>query len=103
MIIQGTNCPIIFTFSESMENILDIEISLHSKTEEYKHWTLSDVTISGNTVTAPIKQSESIDFPVGPVLIEVKWMDANGKTNFSKEINNIIVERHDKTIMEGAD
>lgn len=103
MIIQGTNNPIIFTFDKPMNTIADIEISLiGSDNKELKHWTLDDVEIDGEHIYAPLKQEETIKFPAGKCSIEVKWMDALGRTNFAKNISNSILKRIDKTIMEGA-
>ena len=102
MIIQGTNNPIIFTFSESMNTIADIEISLYTTEKELKHWTIGEVEIEEKQVIAPLKQEETIEFPEGRCFIEVKWMDAFGRTNFAKQISNTIVNRFEKTIMEGA-
>lgn len=101
MIIQGTNAPIIFTFSDPMDEILDIEISLYNDRVEMKHWSINDVTIEGPTITAPLTQEESIKFPAGKCSLEIKWMDAEGRVNFANNISNTIVSRHDKTIMEG--
>lgn len=103
MIIQGTNNPIIFTFSDSMSTIADIEISLISSTDkELKHWTMGEVEIIDNQVYAHLRQEESIKFPAGKCYFEVKWMDALGRTNFAKQIPETIMKRTDKTIMEGA-
>lgn len=108
MIIQGTNNPLIFTFSEPMTTVADIEISLYTEdktagtTTEWKHWTLEDVEINETEVIANIKQEESILFPEGKCFIEVKWMNALGRTEFAKILSTNIVKRNDKTIMEGA-
>lgn len=103
MIIQGTNRPIVFTFEESMEDILDIEICLYSNNQEIKHWTLGDVDIDDNRIVCPLTQAETVLFPAGKCTIEVKWMNSYGETLFAKNLVNTIVERYDKTIMEGAE
>lgn len=106
MIIQGTNNPLIFTFSESMETIADIEISLYidaaDGSRELKHWTKDEVKIEDTQITAPIRQEESVKFPEGKCYIEVKWMNDGGRTEFAKTLTNQITKRNDKTIMEGA-
>lgn len=105
MIIQGTNNPLIFTFSEPMTTISDIEISLYTEgkeAKEWKHWTLADVEIDETQIIAPLKQEETITFPEGKCFIEVKWMNAFGRTEFAKVLTNTIVKRVDKTVMEGA-
>ena len=108
MIIQGTNNPLIFTFSEPMTTISDIDISLYTENKEnnthkeWKHWTLDDVEIDGTQIIAPLRQEESVIFPEGKCFIEVKWMNAFGKTEFAKVLTNTITKRVDKTIMEGA-
>lgn len=108
MIIQGTNNPLIFTFSEPMTTITDIEISLYTENKdtnmciEWKHWTLNEVEINENQVIAHILQEESVNFPEGKCFIEVKWMNALGRTEFAKILSTNIVKRYDKTIMEGA-
>ena len=108
MIIQGTNNPLIFTFSEPMTTISDIEISLYTEDKEnntqkeLKHWTLDDVEIDKTQVIAPLRQEETVTFPEGKCFIEVKWMNAFGKTEFAKVLTSTIAKRVDKTIMEGA-
>lgn len=101
MIIQGTNIPIIFTFLDDMSDIQDIEISLYIETRELKHWSMCNVIIDNEIIIAPLTQAESILFPAGKCFIEVKWMDRDGKVNFARNLTNTIVERHDKTVMEG--
>lgn len=100
MIIQGTNIPLIFTFSDDMTDIKDIEISLYTEAKELKHWSMCNIDIDNEIIIAPLTQAESILFPAGKCFIEVKWMDRDGKVNFAKNLTNIIVERHDKTVME---
>lgn len=106
MIIQGTNNPLIFTFSESMTTIADIEISLYvdaaEGSRELKHWTKDEVKIEDTQITAPLRQEESVKFPEGKCYIEVKWMNDGGRTEFAKTLTNTITRRNDKTIMEGA-
>lgn len=108
MIIQGTNNPLIFTFSEPMTTISDIEISLYTEDKEtntqkeWKHWTKDDVEIEETKITAPLRQEETIIFPEGKCFIEVKWMNAFGHTEFAKVLTTTISKRIDKTIMEGA-
>lgn len=102
MIIQGTNNPIIFIFPKVISDIKDIEISLYTAKKELKHWTLTDVTIEGKTIQAPLTQEETVTFPIGQCFIEVKWINENGKTEFAGILENEIISRKDHTIMEGA-
>lgn len=123
MIIQGSNNPIIFTFPDDMSNIKDIEIALFGfnildaetaspsvkcpcptpaeEPIELKHWTKSDIQIEEKVITAPLTQEETTIFPCGKCIIEIKWLDEGGQTNFAKKISSKIVDRYDKTIMEG--
>lgn len=99
-IIQGTNNPLVFDFGESMDTIIDIEISLYSEDDtELKHWTIGEVEIDEGTISAPLEQRESLSFPPGPCYIEIKWTDAFGKTNFAKTIKNTVKQRKDKIIL----
>lgn len=102
MIIQGTNNPMVFTFPNSMTTIKDIEISLYTAKKELKHWTLTNVTINNKTIYAPLTQEETVSFPAGECFIEVKWINADGKSEFAGILENEIVSRRDHTIMEGA-
>ena len=79
MIIQGTNNPLIFTFSEPMTTISDIEISLYTENKEnnthkeWKHWTLDDVEIERPSV-AVVRKDERKKCEIEDLYRNVKVM-----------------------------
>lgn len=98
MIIQGSNEPIIIEFDESIEAI-KMEMSLYTRNKELKHWSYSDLVISDKTVKAPLKESETMGYPVGDASVELKWKDQEGYNHFADILHTEIVPRRDKTLM----
>jgi len=100
MIIQSSNEPIIIKFSEDMTQI-PMRITLWDNTNnKLKEWTNSDLIIENDTVTAPLKQEETAEFPKCMAKLEIKWLDSDKITKFSKKITIEITDRNDKTVME---
>ena len=100
MIIQGSNLPIVIEFDEEVENIPALEIGLYHGDDELKHWSKNNLIIDGSVISAPLKQSETINFPADSVMIEIKWLDSDGITWFADTIKSRVMSRRDRTIME---
>lgn len=99
MIVQGSNEPLYIEFIDVNDLPADdISISLRNEIEELKHWGKEDVTKDELTYTAPISQEESIDWPVGPCVIEIKYLDNFGNIIHLREKTKII-PWGDKTIL----
>lgn len=101
MIIQGSNLPIIITFDEDMSSLVDWSMSLfmeNKRTKEQtllRHWGLHDIAIDGATVSAPLTEEETVEFPVGVATLEMKWLTQD-ETIFHSDIIRIrIAERND--------
>ena len=107
MIIQGSNNPITVTF----QDINDVpgssmSISLRNEIAELAHWSYDNLEVSedGLTLSAPITQEQSMAWPQGPCVIEIKWLEVNGGTMFAR-VRDYIGPWRDGTILEygGAD
>lgn len=94
MIIQGSNEPIIFDLGEELTDAptQSLSISLRNEIEELKHWDYADCvhTHYGLHVEAPITQEESVEWELGPCVIEAKWLDADGNTLFVRAQETIV-------------
>ena len=101
MIIQGSNQPIVITFDDDIkENTKDLKVLLYTTSGELKSWTMDDLVIAGCSATAALTQEETLSFPVGNCYIEIKWLDSAGITQFNKIVQDRIVFRSDKRLLE---
>ena len=101
MIIQGSNQPIVITFDDDInENAQDLKVLLYTTSGELKSWEKADLTIAGNSAVAALTQEETLSFPVGSCYIEIKWLDSKGITQFNKVVQDKIVFRSDKRLLE---
>lgn len=101
--IQGSNAPIILTFDEDASCFSDLSVLLSHGGRKLKHWTMAELQIDGNVVTAPLTQEETMGFLEGECTIEVKWLDSEGGTQFAEVVRDTIVGRRDKTLLEVKD
>lgn len=103
MIIQGQNTPIVLELEEHYIDISDLSISLISKATGalLKHWGLSDVTISDGLIELPLTQKDTLAWPSGTVIIEVKYAQM-GYVQLCQPILDNITGRHDMTILGGT-
>ena len=100
MIIQSSNEPIILTFTEDAAGLAALRVTLwQGKQRKIREWTLADVIVEGETVSCPLTQAETARFPAGPMLLEVKWLDTDGVTEFAETMQIMVCERLDKTVM----
>lgn len=98
MIIQGTNEPIIIQFDGDTSAITDISIALYHRDNLLKKWTMSNLTIDGDVVIAPMTQEESMGFIPGDAHLEVKWIE-DGVTQFAEISDAFVEQRCDNTIL----
>lgn len=98
MIIQGSNNPLTVTFDSDISEIPTLVATLWSNTK-LKEWTLTDMTVDGDTATMPLTEAETAAFPQGILALEVKGLDEDGNTVFWDEVPVRVVGRRDKTIL----
>lgn len=87
ILYRSSNTPIIFSFDMEIENIPEIEVSLYSDnnyTRLIHKWTKDDVIVKEKYLVIPLKQIETLKFPVGIGHLELKWLDESGFVLFSK-------------------
>ena len=102
MIIQGTNKPLTLTFSDDMSGITAFSAALFSlaglnTATELKSWGMSDVTVAENVITMPQTEEESMEYIAGPCLLLVKWLDADGVTEFARKVYDEVILWQDAT------
>lgn len=112
MIIQGSNAPIILCFEEEFERVSDISVALikdnrlNGRPNIVVHrWGLEDIELHEDERTAicPLTQEETLSFPEGKALLEVKWLDSDGDVWMGCTVKTEIGKRFDKTILEEED
>lgn len=102
MIIQGQNNPIVVEFDEAIEtDEIHARLTNQADGKELKHWEDETVTVSGNRVTLPLTQEETIGFPAGSAVLEIKFMDNDGIVEFSEKMKIKIDARYDHHILGG--
>lgn len=101
VIIQGSNRPILITFSEGIPNVFEVEL-YNSKT--VKHWDKDSVILDEdhNRVICSLSQEETLSIKSMEVTLEVKWLDNESLTRFVKSFTIPVIKKFDDTIMEEA-
>ena len=105
MIIQGSNLPITISFDEDMSNIKDWSMSLFGENKRgeadilLKHWGIEDVDIDGETISAPLTESETLGFIPGVAVLEIKWLSDEDTIYQSETYRIRICGRQDKTLL----
>lgn len=103
MIVQGSNIPIVITFSDDPTAIKDISIVLVKNGKILKQWTKDMLTIDQNEIYCSLTQEETMVFPIGHCEIKLKWLDQDGMTEFSETYYDQVIEWPDRTLLtEGA-
>lgn len=106
MIIQGTNKSLTLKF-KGVSEINTISVALWSKTGINNHllikkWSETDIISStdaeGLTIRCPQTEEETVKYPVGACIIEVKWLDGTN-VKFAKKINDTIIDWYDERIL----
>lgn len=95
MIIQSTNKPIIVDMGEDLRG-RTIRATLWSKGEKIAQWDQEAIVYEGNIIQLPLTQETTKEFKPGAVVLEIKWLNLAGKTEFIEEIKMVIEARFDK-------
>lgn len=107
MIIQGSNNPIVLTFTENAEKLADISVALVKGNRVLYQWGKVDddaeMRIDGKTVYCLLTQAVTLNLPVGHCAIKVKWLDEDGQTEFSDTHYDVVVPWEDRTILKERD
>lgn len=100
-IIQGSNKPIVIVLDENISSATDIVVSVSylANGKCLKHWHKANVTFgtvvveeeTKYTITCPLTQQDTLAFPHGDVVIDLKWL-----TNGSIEFNGRIFDKVEK-------
>lgn len=98
MLIQGTNIPLKIVFDQSVADIPELVVSLWKNRKLLKQWNKEDMNVEDDTVTLPLTEDETKDFPPGPSTVEAKGLTAFGQTIFWDEYNVNIHPRRDHDI-----
>lgn len=103
MIIQGSNEPVVIEFRVEHE-IKKVNVAIFDEQDNLiKDWSFGSVDITNNTVVAPLTEQETMDFPVGILSLEIKWLDNDDNIWHSNVISFRCSERNDKRKMLGGD
>lgn len=100
-IIQGDNKPIVLEFDRPCTNIDQLSTVLYGSNTIFRAWALGDATISGNTLSLPFDQAESMKLTGKFANLEVKIVE-NGKIEFFETITLYVKARQDKTMFGGV-
>lgn len=103
MIIQGSNNPLTIKFSESVENIPQLVVTLWPDKSGHnakmiKKWEKDDMMISGDTAVCDFTEAETAALSPVTHVIEAKGLDGNGMTVFWAAYKIDILNRRDKVI-----
>ena len=103
MLIQGTSEPLVIRFDRDLTDVSALIISLWKPPGTLlKKYYLSDVGVDGDTVSCPLTEEESAEFPA-VIRIEAKGLDAEGAQIFWDAIDVDILYRYDRDIRLAED
>lgn len=99
MLYQGGNSPIFLDFDENITTT-NMSVSLFDNTgKTIKKWIHSDISISGKRATLTLTQQDTAAFPVGTIILEAKWLDADGVVQLSEPVELTVEKRYDKVVI----
>lgn len=98
MIIQGANNPLAVKFSESVDEMASLVITLWREDKLIKKWETDDMAIDGDTALCPITEEETAALISTPHILAAKGLDGDGETVFWNEYKIDVMHRHDKNI-----
>lgn len=101
-LIQGDNKPIKIEFDEPLVNVEQFSAILSYESHEYKKWTESDIVISGNSISLPLTQKETLSIGSRYADLEIKLL-ANNDIEFFDIVRFQIISRKDKRIFAVGD
>lgn len=100
MIIQSSNEPIVIDFGESLTAIKAMSIAMiDSNNKIIKRWSKDEIEFNGSLAICNQTQEETASYPIGTVKILIKFLNAQGKTEFIDKIYDVIVRWEDRKIM----
>lgn len=103
-IIQGTNNPLSvlleYDYASEISASTDFHAILYKGSKTLKQWDKEDISVVDMTVYLPLNQNETMTFPKGMAVLEMKWLDGNGVTKFSDLTDVEIVYRRDRALLE---
>lgn len=98
MIIQSTNKPIIIKANEDL-SVFSIRATLWRMSAKVKEWEKEDMVFEDNYIQLPLTQEETANFKSGEHILEIKWLNADGKVDFAKKIALYVMNRNDKEVI----
>lgn len=101
MIIQGSNTPIVVTFSDDIATMVSLVATLWTEDgQNIKTWNKDDMIPDndGTTVELPLTEEETREYPVGFVSLEIKGVAENGQILFWKDAKIRVQSRMDREI-----
>lgn len=99
MLIQGTKIPLTIEFDQDVSQMNKLIITAWTiKKELLKRWDKEDLTIDGDTVTCPLDEEDTKNFPDAAITIEAKGLDEDDTAIFWDSICVDMVSRNDKII-----
>jgi len=102
MLIQGANNPLTIKFSESVENLPTLVVTLwtgNRNAQLVKMWEKPDMMISGDTAVCDLTEEETRNLSNSTHVIEAKGLDGNGFTVFWAAYDVDVLNRRDKVIV----
>ena len=99
MIIQGSNNPLVIQFDADVSGLAKLVATLWGRSgTPLKTWTLSDMSVSGDTAICPITEDETAKLSGMSVTLEVKGLDGSDNTVFWDSVDVDLKQRRDRII-----
>ena len=103
IIIQGQNTPIELTFPEDVSNYENIHVGLYDNNGKViKHWDISELVVEGCLVYCPLLESETFEFPIKSLVLQVRAKDDNGDIHNYVSIEYKVIKRNDHHNLTGG-
>lgn len=99
MIYQGSNSPIRIWISGAIDDVTNMSIMLHDGNTDVKVWEYADLDIKDNKIYAPLTEVETLAFPHGKLVLEIKWSDKDGIVHLEPTRNVNVIQRLDSTVI----
>ena len=96
---QGSNAPIRLIFNEDMTDYAYIHILIYHKDGELMAFSKEDVMVVENSIYIPMKQSDTLLFPEGKAVLEIKGKTADGVVRFYQKCPINVYAREDEIIL----
>lgn len=104
MLIQGSNNPLTIQFSEPVEDLPRLVVTLWLDrsariSRMIKQWEKEDMMVSGDTVVCQLTEEETRALSPNTHVVEAKGLDEHGNTVFWAEYKIDVLNRRDKVIL----